>query len=140
MTETRYAIRQETDAAARVTRLHLIGRLDRSARPGLLRALSGALTAQRRTTVHLDLAAVIFLGNECIDVLLGGYARALRSGHGYEVAGARGHVRRALAAVRLCAPGSVEELLDGPWWSDDEREEDDPRWISAVGDGHFSER
>jgi anti-anti-sigma regulatory factor len=118
MTEVRYAIRRETDTAARVTRLHLIGRLDKAARPGLRRALSNALVGRRGMTLRIDMSSVIFLGSECVQELLTGYGKAMVAGHGYEVAEARGHIRRSLAAVRLCAPGGVEELLDGPAWPD----------------------
>src|SRR3954470_14854760 len=114
MTEVRYAIRRETDPAARVTRLHPIGRLASWARPGLRRALRNVLARRRHTTVRIDMSAVIFLDSECVEELLSGYGRAMAPARGYEVAGAGGHVRRSLAAVRLCAPGGVEELLDDP--------------------------
>jgi stage II sporulation protein AA (anti-sigma F factor antagonist) len=116
MTEVRYAIRRETDTAARVTRLHLIGRLDKAARPGLRRAVSNALARRRGMTLQIDMSAAIFLGSECVQELLSGYGKAMIAGHGYEVVEARGHIRRSLAAVRLCAPGGVEELLDDQPW------------------------
>ena len=116
MTEVRYAIRRETDTAARVTRLHLIGRLDKAARPGLRRAVANALTRRPGMTLQIDMSSVLFLGSECLQELLTGYGKAMAAGHGYEVVEAHGHIRRSLAAVRLCAPGGVEELLDGrPW-------------------------
>ena len=118
MTEQRYAIRQETDTAARVIRLHLIGRFDRPAHDAALRAVRGVLARQRPITLIVDVSAVIFIGGECVNVLLGGYTRALRAGHGYDVAGAAGHVRHALDAVRLCARTDLDDLLYGPSWPD----------------------
>lgn len=129
MTEQRYAIRPETDTAGRVTRLHLIGRFDRSAHDATLRAVRGALARRRPTTLIVDMSAVIFLGGECVHVLLGGYARALRAGHGYEVVGAAGHVRYALEAVGLCPRTDLDDLLYGPAWPD---AVEDSLWLGAL--------
>lgn len=129
MTEQRYAITPEIDTAGRVTRLHLIGRFDRSAHDATLRAVRGALARRRPTTLIVDVNAVIFVGGECVNALLGGYARALRAGHGYEVVGAAGHVRHALEAVRLCTRTAGDEPLYGPAWPD---AVEDSLWLGAV--------
>ena len=98
MDEVRCEIRR-SGAAVHVT---LAGRLDRAAHPELRRALRRAFEKVTRGRVVVDLAGVESIGSECLEVLLVGYTRALRSGHGYEVTGAHGAVRQALAVTGLC--------------------------------------
>ena len=77
-------------------RLLLSGRFEQAAHLELRRSLRRAFQRSRRGCVVIDLAGVESIGSECIEVLLVGYTRALREGHGFEVTGARGAVRQAL--------------------------------------------
>ena len=55
-------------------------------------------------TVVIDLDRTQELSSECLRVMLLGYTKAMRGGHGFAVVNAHGHLRRALAAVGLCPP------------------------------------
>ncbi|MEV6302742.1 STAS domain-containing protein [Actinoplanes sp. NPDC051861] len=107
-------ISRETD---RVVRLRVIGRLDRAAHAELRRSLRRAFDRARNSRVVVDLTEVDAIGSECIEVLLVGYTRALRGGHGFEVSGATGGVRQALEVTGLCERSAlylpaVDDSLD----------------------------
>ena len=92
MDELRCVTRRDGSAV----RLVLSGRFDREAHLELRKSLRRAFERSRRGRVVVDLAGVGAIGSECIEVLLVGYTRALRDGHGFEVVGATGAVRQAL--------------------------------------------
>lgn len=103
MEEVRCVISREAGDTGPVVRLRVAGRLDRSAHAELRRSVRRAFDRARRSRVVVDLAEVGVIGSECIEVLLVGYTRALREGHGFEVVGATGAVRQALEITGLCA-------------------------------------
>ncbi|MBG0567291.1 STAS domain-containing protein [Actinoplanes aureus] len=107
MEQARCVIRRETTPAGPAVRVHVTGSLDRAAHAELRRALRRAFEQTRRAAVLVDLTEVDDIGSECIEVLLVAYTRALRGGHGFEVAGARGAVRQALEITGLCPPSAL---------------------------------
>jgi anti-anti-sigma factor len=92
-------------------RLRMVGDFDRAAHLELRRSLRKAFDRAGRGTVIVDMSETVSIGSECIEVLLVGYTRALRSGAGYEVTGAHGPVRQALAVTGLCEP-AVDDMFD----------------------------
>ncbi|WP_433831462.1 STAS domain-containing protein [Actinoplanes sp. CA-015351] len=108
MEEVRCVIRRDDRSAVR---LHLAGEFGRAAHPELRRSLRKACDRAGRGSVVVDMAEVASIGSECIEVLLVGYTRALRSGTGYEVVNAYGPVRQALAMTGLCEP-AVDDMFD----------------------------
>ncbi|SNY03895.1 SDR family NAD(P)-dependent oxidoreductase [Paractinoplanes atraurantiacus] len=117
MTELRCAIERDTDKAGKTTYLHLSGAFDKAAHRELRRELWGAFARKRRGRVVVDLARVDEIGSECIEVLLMGYTKALRGGHGFEVTGAQGGVRQMLEATGLCERPD-DDVLYAPAWPD----------------------
>jgi anti-anti-sigma factor len=111
MEHSRCVISREAGGAGPVVRLRVTGSLDRPAHAELRRSLRQAFDRARRSRVVVDLAGVDVIGSECIEVLLVGYTRALRGGHGFEVVGAAGAVRQALEITGLCAPAGPEISL-----------------------------
>lgn len=109
MGEVRCVIHRNPDKNGSTVFLHLDGCLDRQSSADLRRELRQAFDRARGARVVVDMAGVDLIGSECIEVLLVGYTRAMRSGHGYEVVNAEGHVRQALEATGLC-PRSDEHL------------------------------
>ncbi len=105
----RCVIHRDPDKTGPAVFLHLDGSFDRRSGAGLRRELRQAFDRARGARVVVDMAGVDLIGSECIEVLLVGYTRALRSGHGYQVVNARGHVRQALEATGLC-PRSDDRL------------------------------
>ncbi|GAA4589279.1 anti-anti-sigma factor [Actinoplanes octamycinicus] len=108
MGEVRCVIHRSGKAESTVF-LHLRGCFDRRSGTELRRELRQAFDRARGARIIVDMADVDLIGSECIEVLLVGYTRALRSGHGYQVVNAEGHVRQALEATGLC-PRSDEHL------------------------------
>jgi anti-anti-sigma factor len=117
MTDLRWAIERETDKAGTTTYLYLSGSFGKGVHRDLRRKMTDAFARKRRGRVVLDLARVDEIGSECIEVLLMGYTKALRGGHGFEVVNARGGVRRMLEATGLC-PREDGDLLYAPAWPD----------------------
>ncbi|MFF5082125.1 SDR family NAD(P)-dependent oxidoreductase [Actinoplanes sp. NPDC000266] len=117
MTELRCAIERDTDKAGNTTYLHLSGSFDKAAHRELRRRLWDAFARKRRGRVVVDLARVDEIGSECIEVLLMGYTRALRGGHGFEVTNAQGGVRQMLEATGLCERLD-DDVLYAPAWPD----------------------
>ena len=94
-------------------RLLLSGRFDRvdqGAHLELRKSLRRAFERSRRGRVVVDLAGVESIGSECIEVLLVGYTRAMRDGHGFEVVGARGAVRQALEITGFCPRSEADPV------------------------------
>lgn len=116
MTDPRYEIDRTAHKTGSTVHLHLIGAFDRDASQVLRAGMRDAFAAGRRgLRVVVDVARVESIGSECIDLLMVGYTRALRAGHGYAITGACGHVRQALALT-----GLVEaETLYAPAWAGD---------------------
>ncbi|WIM94622.1 STAS domain-containing protein [Actinoplanes oblitus] len=104
MGEVRCVIHRSGKAEATVF-LHLRGCFDKKSGNELRRELRHAFDRARGARVVVDMAGVELIGSECIEVLLVGYTRALRGGHGYQVINAEGHVRQALEATGLCPRG-----------------------------------
>jgi anti-anti-sigma regulatory factor len=98
--------------------LRLVGAFDRGAHRELHRTLRQALNRARAVKVIIDVSRVDVIDGRCVDALLFGYTWALRGGHGYEVADARGAVRRALEVAGLCARQYDAEALYPPVWFD----------------------
>lgn len=104
MTDPRYEIERTTQRTGSCVQLHLIGAFDRGADRVLRVGMRDAFTSGRRGhRVCVDMRNVDTIGSECIELLLIGYTRALRSGFGYEIVAPRGHVRQALAMTGLYA-------------------------------------
>ncbi|WP_229830729.1 STAS domain-containing protein [Actinoplanes ianthinogenes] len=95
-------IHRSPGKAASTVFLHLAGCFDRRSGNELRRELRQAFDRARGARIVVDVAGVDLIGSECIEVLLVGYTRALRGGHGYEVVNAEGHVQQALEATGLC--------------------------------------
>ncbi|MEU4695175.1 STAS domain-containing protein [Actinoplanes sp. NPDC023714] len=108
MEEARCVITRDGRSAIR---LAMAGDFGRAAHPELRRSLRRAFERAGRGTVVIDMAETESIGSECIEVLLVGYTRALRGGMGYEVTGAHGPVRQALAVTGLCEP-PVDDMFD----------------------------
>ncbi|MFC4069767.1 STAS domain-containing protein [Actinoplanes subglobosus] len=103
MTDPRYEIDRTNHRTGSTVHLHLIGAFDRDAHRVLRAAMRDAFASGRRGHgVIVDMARVETIGSECIELLLIGYTRALRGGHGYDIVNAAGHVRQALALTGLC--------------------------------------
>jgi anti-anti-sigma regulatory factor len=117
MTDSPYAIHHETDKTGSTVYLYLCGQFDVTAHRALGRALREILHRSRTINVVIDVAKAETLDGECIDLLLVGYARALRSGHGYQVINGQGPVRQILEATSLCA--RLDDVLYAPTWIDD---------------------
>ncbi|XVU25279.1 SDR family NAD(P)-dependent oxidoreductase [Actinoplanes sp. CA-054009] len=117
MTDLRCAIERDTDKAGNTTYLHLSGSFDKAAHRELRRRLWDAFARKRRGRVVVDLARVDEIGSECIEVLLMGYTKALRGGHGFEVINAQGGVRQMLEATGLCERPD-DDVLYAPAWPD----------------------
>ncbi|MEV0898269.1 STAS domain-containing protein [Actinoplanes sp. NPDC049802] len=116
MTDPRYDIRRTTHRTGSTVHLRLTGDFDRDAHRVLRAAMRDVFAVGRRgIRIVIDMDGIESIGSECIDLLLIGYTRALRGGHGYEIVNARGHVRQALALTGLCEP----EALYAPVWADD---------------------
>ncbi|GIF08126.1 STAS domain-containing protein [Actinoplanes siamensis] len=109
MGDVRCVIHRDPGKTGSTVLLHLAGSFDRKSGMDLRRELRQAFDRARGARVVIDMAGVDRIGSECIEVLLVGYTRAMRSGHGYEVVGAEGHVRQALEATGLC-PRSDDNL------------------------------
>jgi anti-anti-sigma regulatory factor len=115
MTNEPYAIERHRDRAGTTIRLVLIGGLTgAAAHAELHRSLRKVLNRTHRVTVVIDLERVGDISSECVRIMLLGYTRALRGGHGFAVENAHGHLRRALAAVGLCAPEPVATVVPAP--------------------------
>ncbi|MDI6101796.1 STAS domain-containing protein [Actinoplanes sp. NEAU-A12] len=115
MTDPRYEIERDTRRTGSTVHLRLIGAFDRDAHRVLRLGLRDVFASGRRGhRVFVDMERAESIGSECIELLLVGYTRALRSGHGYEIVNAHGHVRQALALTGLCEPEVAH-----PAWSDD---------------------
>ncbi|WP_229073432.1 STAS domain-containing protein [Actinoplanes sp. DH11] len=91
--------------------LYLTGDFDHAAHAELRRSLRRAFDRAGRGSVVVDMSGVGAIGSECIEVLLVGYTRAMRGGHGFEVVNAHGPVRQALAVTGLCEP-PVDDMFD----------------------------
>ncbi|MEV6344689.1 STAS domain-containing protein [Actinoplanes sp. NPDC051851] len=102
MGDVRCAIHRDPNRSATVL-LHLTGDFGRAAVQDLRRELRQSFDRARGARIVIDATGVTLLGSECIEVLLVGYTRAMRGGHGYRIVGAEGHVRQALEATGLCA-------------------------------------
>ncbi|SDT57511.1 STAS domain-containing protein [Actinoplanes derwentensis] len=114
MKDPRYEIERTTNRTGSTVHLHLIGAFDRDASQVLRAGMRDAFAAGRRgLRVIVDVEQTESVGSECIDLLMVGYARALRAGHGYEITNAQGHVRQALALTGLVEP----ETLYAPLWA-----------------------
>lgn len=109
MGEVRCVIHRNPDKTGSTVFLHLDGCFDRQSSADLRRELKQAFDRARGARIVVDMAGVDLIGSEGIEVLLVGYTRAMRSGHGYEVVNAEGHVRQALEATGLC-PRSDDNL------------------------------
>ena len=116
MTTTGYTIDRDVDTATSRIRVRLAGALDHECCKDLQRALSASPVRTRRVDLVIDMSGVIFVGSECIDVLLARYTQALRTGQGYEIVNARGTVRQALELCQLCAPDETDRPLYAPPW------------------------
>lgn len=103
MTDEHCAIDAIADPAGPTVYLYLRGEFRRPDHRELRLAVRAAFRRSRHADVVIDVADVVALAGECVDVLLVGYTRAMRGGHGYEVVNARGEVRSALEATGLCA-------------------------------------
>ncbi|GGL08260.1 STAS domain-containing protein [Mangrovihabitans endophyticus] len=114
MTDSRCAIRRGTGGTRSTSYLRLAGRFDRGARQELQRALRDVQERARARTLMVDVSEVDFIGRECMALLLHAYTRAIRRGHGYEITGAHGHVRRVLEATGLCA--RADDVIYAPVW------------------------
>jgi anti-anti-sigma factor len=108
MEEARCTITRDGRSAVR---LRMIGEFSRAAHLELRRSLRKAFDRAGRGTVVIDLSEATSIGSECIEVLLVGYTRALRSGTGFQVTGAHGPVRQALTVTGLCEP-AVDDMFD----------------------------
>lgn len=117
MTTTGYSIDRDADVATSRIHVRLGGALDRSSCADLRRALSGSPARARRVNLVIDMNEVTSIGGECIDVLLAGYTRALRTGQGYEIVNPHGAVRQALELSRLCIPDETDQPLYVPPWT-----------------------
>lgn len=116
MEDPRYEIQRTTGRTGSTVHLHLIGQFERDAARVLRAGMRDAFASGRRGhRVVVDVEQVESIGSECIDLLLVGYTRALRGGHGFEIVNAHGHVRQALALTGLCAP----DVLYAPVWADE---------------------
>ncbi|MFI1992651.1 STAS domain-containing protein [Actinoplanes sp. NPDC020271] len=112
MGEVRCVIHRNPGKTGSTVFLHLDGCFDRRSSADLRRELRQAFDRARGSRVVVDVAGIDLIGSECIEVLLVGYTRAMRTGHGYEVVNAEGHVRQALEATGLCPRG--DDNLYGP--------------------------
>ncbi|GAA1612483.1 STAS domain-containing protein [Actinoplanes couchii] len=116
MEDPRYEIERTTHKTGSTVHLHLIGAFDRDASRVLRTGMRDAFASGRRgLRVIVDVERAESIGSECIDLLMVGYTRALRAGHGYEISNAHGHVRQALALTGLVEP----DTLYAPVWADD---------------------
>ncbi|MEU8657028.1 STAS domain-containing protein [Actinoplanes philippinensis] len=119
MTDPRYEIERTTHRNGSTVHLHLIGAFDRDAHKVLRAGMRDAFASGRRGhRVTIDMTRVETIGSECIELLLIGYTRAMRGGHGYDVVNAEGHVRQALAMTGLCEPSPVPHALYAPAWAE----------------------
>ncbi|KUL29885.1 STAS domain-containing protein [Actinoplanes awajinensis] len=109
MGDVRCVIHRDPGKTGSTVVLHLDGDFDRESGAELRRELRQAFDRARNSRVVVDMAGVDLIGSECLEVLLVGYTRAMRSGHGYEVVNATGHVHQALQATGLC-PRTDEHL------------------------------
>ncbi|MFC6568951.1 STAS domain-containing protein [Actinoplanes utahensis] len=108
MTDPHYEIQRTRGRTGITVHLHLSGAFDRDAGRVLRTAMRDTFASGRRgLRVFVDVSAVESIGSECIDLLLVGYTRALRAGHGYEIVNAHGHIRQALALTGLCEPETL---------------------------------
>ncbi|BEL08588.1 hypothetical protein Q0Z83_067790 [Actinoplanes sichuanensis] len=115
MTDPRYEIDRTNHRTGSTVHLHLIGAFDRDAHRVLRAAMRDAFASGRRGHgVIVDMARVETIGSECIELLLIGYTRALRGGHGYDIVHAAGHVRQALALTGLCAAETLYSTVTVP--------------------------
>ncbi len=109
MGDVRCVIHRDPDKTGSTVFLHLEGSFDRRSGAELRRELKQAFDRARGARIVVDMGGVRLIGSECIEVLLVGYTRAMRGGHGYEVVNAGGYVRQALEATGLC-PRSDDNL------------------------------
>lgn len=111
-----YQIERTTHRTGSTVHLRLLGAFDRDTSRVLRAGMRDAFASGRRGhRVIVDVEHVESIGSECIDLLLVGYTRAMRGGHGYEIVNAHGHVRQALALTGLVEP----ETLYAPVWAED---------------------
>lgn len=116
MKDPRYEIERTTLRTGSTVHLHLIGAFDRDSHRVLRSGMRDAFaTGRRGHRVIVDIEQVESIGSECLELLIVGYTRALRAGHGYEIVNAHGHVRQALALTGLVEP----DTLYAPIWADD---------------------
>ncbi|WP_430787806.1 STAS domain-containing protein [Actinoplanes sp. G11-F43] len=111
-----YQIERTTQRTGSTVHLRLIGAFDRDTDRVLRAGMRDAFASGRRGhRVVIDVRQVESIGSESIDLLLVGYTRAVRGGHGYEIVNAHGHVRQALALTGLVEP----DALYAPAWADE---------------------
>jgi anti-anti-sigma factor len=121
MSEVRCVIHRGPGRSGTTIFLHLDGEFDRRSSSDLRRELRQSFGRARGARIVIDMAGVGLIGSECIEVLLVGYTRAMRSGHGFEVVNAEGHTRQALEATGLCsridttAVGALPESAPATW-------------------------
>jgi anti-anti-sigma factor len=115
MKDPRYEIERINHRTGSTVHLHLIGSFDRDAHRVLRTGMRDAFASGRRGhRVIVDMARVESIGSECIELLLIGYTRAVRGGHGYDIVHATGHVRQALALTGLCEPETFYSTVTVP--------------------------
>ncbi len=71
------------------------------------------MLGRRAVSVVIDMRGVDFIGTECLALLLVGYTKALRAGHGYQVVRGQGHVRRVLEDTGLSAAAEPRAATAG---------------------------